>query len=227
VGRKMNNDPILITGTARSGISLIAEVIHLCGAFTIPAFNGKIQHDLIKPFFRGIGADPTGQSRLPDIERCKYLTTKNICKYWPERVGSILLESGYKDGPWFYADPKSCLIWPIWAEAFPKVWWIIVRRKDDDIIQSCLKTGYMSAHKDISGWLQWIEEHKKRFKEMIDGELNIWQIWPQRMVQGKLDEVKAMIQKLGLTWNEKGVKDFITPILWTEGIFETDEQVPR
>lgn len=214
------NDPILITGMERSGISLIGEAVRICGAWR--GQPKEILDAVVKPFFRGIKADVSAQAPLPDIETCKKLAA-SIREKWNSRVKDIITEHGYDHGAWFYADPKSCLIWPVWNDAFPEARWVIVRRKDNDIIKSCLKTGYMSAYDDAAGWMRWIEDYKKRFEEMVKAGLNIWQIWPQRMLRGKLEEVKAMIQFLGLEWKAKEMEDFITPILWQEGIFETSE----
>ena len=62
-------DPILVTGAARSGTSMTAGIIHLCGAFggklSGPTTynkkgmfeNGTIRNELVKPFFSAIGAD--------------------------------------------------------------------------------------------------------------------------------------------------------------------------
>jgi len=214
--------PILITGMERSGISLISEVVQICGA--LKGTPNEIRDLLVKPFLRGIKADPNGQSPLPDIEMCKKLAD-SLKDKWRQRVEDIFSMNGLlnlENNCWFYADPKSVLIWPIWVRAFPEARWIIVRRKDNDIIRSCLKTGYMSAYDDAKGWWGWLETYKRRFSELTENkELSVWQIWPQRMIQGRLAEVKAMIHFLGLEWKEKEMDNFITPILWKEGIFET------
>ena len=73
------NDPILITGAARSGTSMVAGAINICGAFggnmRGPNKNNekgmfenvRIVQNLTKPYLRGIGADQLGQYPLPDI----------------------------------------------------------------------------------------------------------------------------------------------------------------
>lgn len=232
--KEIKNKPIFVTGTARSGISIIGGILHLCGAWG-GEFVAKDKHDsrgifenaeiresIVRPFLRGIKADPLGQLPLPDIAVCKELANK-ICNDWHRRVKGILRGQGYDGGLWFFANSLSCLIWPLWARAFPDAQWIIVRRKDEDIVQSCMKTGFMRAHKKEEDWQGWINVHKERLKEMIGAGLNVWQIWPQRVIQGKLGELHDMVDRLGLQWDKTQIADFIAPILWKKGVFEVSE----
>ena len=107
------------------------------------------------------------------------------------------------------------LIWPVWNIAFPNAKWIIVRRRTGDVIQSCLKTGYMTAYAEEAGWLEWVHEHEKRFVEMIEAGVNCKIIWPERMIHGDLQQLYEVIDWLGLTWKKEAL-DFINPQLWKE-----------
>jgi len=230
----ISESPILVTGTARSGVSMIGGVIRLCGAWggrmeNITDYdgrgsfeNGEIRESIVKPLLRGIHADPTGQRPLPSIRECNRIAGK-VAFTWRRRLEKIIVCQGYQGEPIFYVSPQSCLIWPIWAKAFPRARWIIVRRKDEDIISACMKTGYMTGYKDRIGWAQWLEFHKQRFSEMIDANLNIFQIWPQRMIRGKIGELRELIEQLELSWDDARVEDFIAPILWKGGIFEVTD----
>jgi len=144
--------------------------------------------------------------------------------WWHQRVENIFANQGYTGGPVFFASASSCLIWPIWASAFPKARWIIVRRRDQDIVRSCLKAGFMLRYKQKDAWQQWLNVHKWRFAEMIAEHLNVWQMWPQRMIHGKLSELRETIEKLNLQWDPAAIREYMTPILWKEGIFELSEQ---
>lgn len=228
---QMIDNPILITGIARSGISLIGKAIHLCGAWegspvgTLgrednPHFgNGRLRELVMKPFMRGIKADPNGQAPLPDIDLCKTLAPR-VASPWRQLVETIIRNQGYEQGPWLFMDYRNCLIWPIWAEAFPGARWIIVRRNDDDVIRSCMRTGYMSAHKDMQGWQQWINAHKQRFEEMVEAGLNAWDLWPQEIIKGNLTALRTLIAELGLKWDDADIQNFVTPLMWKAGIFE-------
>ena len=144
-------EPILITGCARSGTSMVAGVINLCGAFggkmSGPNKNNqkgmfenhRIRQNIVKPYLRKLEVDPLGQYPLPNIKGL------DIPVNWREDVIKIMIDQGYKDGEWFYKGAKMCLHWPVWDYAFPNAKWIIVRRRTGDIVRSCLHTSFMSA----------------------------------------------------------------------------------
>jgi len=225
------NEPILITGCARSGTSLIAGIINQSGAFggnmSGPNSNNpkgmfenaRIRNSIVKPYFRSIDVDPLGQYPLPDV------TDLPIPTAWRSRVEEIIQHEGYKDGPWMYKGAKMCLHWPVWHYAFPKAKWIIVRRKDEDIVNSCMRTGFMrafhnpnnlkavGARNEKEGWQWWVDQHKARFREMMDEGLNLAVIWPQHMIDGDYSQVKNRLEWLRLEWS-LDVPEFIEPKLW-------------
>lgn len=219
-------EPILITGCARSGTSMVAGIINMCGAWggemSGPTRynqkgmfeNADIRNILVKPFFRAIKADPMGQHPLPDIEHITI--QKGNAQWWQNKVIDIFNQQGLKNGvPWFYKGAKMCLIWPLWARAFPSAKWIIVRRHDQGIINSCLKTSFMHAFDDEKGWQYWVDQHKRRFNEMYQANLEISVVWPSKMIEkNDFSEMKAAINWLGLTWKDKEVQQFISPNLW-------------
>ena len=218
--------PIFITGCARSGTSMTAGLIDLCGAWGgqlagPTRFNQKgmfensvIRNQLVKPFLKSINCDPLGQYPLPDTDTLKHLNNEFYAK-WKRKVESIFQEQGNKEEKRiFYKGAKLCLIWPVWQKAFPDAKWIIVRRETEDIINSCLRTSFMRAHKKRSGWLSWVAEHEKRFEEMADACLDIQEIWPQRMIAGDFSEMQIVINNLGLDWDLDKAKEFVDPGLW-------------
>lgn len=224
--------PILITGAARSGTSMVAGIINICGAFggkmSGPTRNNakgmfenaRIRNNILKPYLREHGLDPMGQYPLPDINNLP------ASSGWKELVERIMVEDGYRKGPWMYKGAKACLTWPVWNNAFPDAKWVIVRRKTGDIVSSCLKTNFMRAFRnqnmqkavgvntELDGWTWWVHQHKKRFNEMIDAGLNCVIVWPEKMVTGDYTHAKEMIEFLGLEWKEKKIKNFIDPKLW-------------
>lgn len=224
-------DPIFITGCARSGTSLVAGCFHICGAFggdmSGPNKNNQkgmfenyyIRNSVVKPLFRKLGVDPKGQYPLPDINDL------SIPVDWRERIESVMQEQGYKEGPWFYKGAKACLTWPVWHFAFPNAKWIIVRRRTPDIINSCMKTSFMRAFvnqdnqkavgaaSEWDGWLWWVHQHEQRFIEMIQAGLNAKVVWPERMVTGDYQQIFEAIEWAGLDWSDE-VYDFISPRLW-------------
>lgn len=224
------NKPILITGAARSGTSMVAGIINMCGAFggRMSGANSNNQkgmfeniavRSLQKRYLNEIGMDPLGQYPLPNPGKL------SIPVDWAQQVTDIFKAEGYQSGAWMYKGAKACLLWPLWLHAFPDAKWIIVRRKTTDIVNSCMRTGFMRAfstptHYDRIGvtteaeaWTWWVSQHKKRFVEMVEAGMNIKQVWPERMVNGDYSQVQEMIEWLGLEWNT-GVYDFIEPKLW-------------
>lgn len=225
-------EPILITGVARSGTSMVAGIINICGAFGgdmqgNSKYNEKgmfenlrIRNEIIKPYLKNMGADPQCQYPLLDIR------TISIPIDIKGRVEHILKQEGHKEGDWMLKTPKICLMWPVWHHAFPDAKWIIVTRRSSDIINSCIKTGFMKAFSnkekqkavgvdnERDGWLWWINQHKKRFIEMITAGLDIKIVWPELMVDGDYSQMKEAVEWLGLEWKSREVIDFISPKLW-------------
>lgn len=229
IKKTMLPDPVIITGCARSGASMIAEAIRLCGAFggtVADKHNGRerlshveIQDQVVQPYLLRARVDPLCQFPLPNINRIY------IPQWWREKIESLISRDGYKDGVWFYKSSKCCLVWPVWNYAFPNAKWLIVRRRTGDIISSCLKTDFMKAFQSkqnqeavhasdaIGGWKWWVRQHEKRFVEMMMEGLNCKVIWPQRMVYGDYQQMMETIEWLGLKWNSE-VLNFIDPKLW-------------
>lgn len=219
---KIEKSPILITGAARSGTSLIGGVINICGGFGGKMFPGnpnnakgmfeniKIREGVDKGYLRSIKVDPKGQFPLPNTSKLP------IPSDWRDQVESIMLEEGYKEGEWFYKGARSCLFWPVWHYAYPNAKWVVVRRRTADIASSCLSTGFMNYYSEYDGWVKWVNHHEEKFVEMIQAGLNVKQIWPERMIKGDYEQLHELIEWLGLTWREQEVIDFISPKLWKQ-----------
>lgn len=227
------NDPILITGAARSGTSMVAACIHLCGAWkgnTVGPSrynqkgmfeNNAIRQGIIKPILRKMGADPLGQYPLPETEQT--LIPQN---FKDDILDTIKLQGWKENLPWMYKCVKLSLIWPVWKYTFPRSKWIIVRRKEEDIVYSCMHTGFMRAFSrketlreincktEEEGWNWWVEFYKKKFVEIINNGVNTKVVWPEKMVHGDYSEIKDAIEWLGLEWDGPAVMDFIEPKLW-------------
>jgi len=216
--------PILIVGCPRTGSSMVAGMINLCGAFGGNMIgpnpftpkgmfeNREIREKVLKQLLRQNGYDPRGQYPLPnpfDFEAQENLR---------ERVEKIMISHGYVDGAWFYKDPKLCLYWTIWSNAFPKAKWIIVRRKTEDIVDSCMRTSFMTAYRDkkilekvgakteAGGWSWFVEQHIKRFNEMELAELECATIWSEPLIEGNFEALPGIIDWLGLKWNPEVTK---------------------
>lgn len=227
----IEQSPILITGCARSGTSMVAGVINMCGAFggdmSGPNHNNRkgmfenyvIRNQIVEPYLKRIGADRMGQYPLPDLSNIWIPTG------WRWEIETVMRSQGYKAGKWMYKGAKMCLFWPVWHYAFPDAKWIVVRRKTSDIIKSCLKTNFMKAFSrpavqkavgvtsEWDGWLWWVHQHEDRFREMINEGLNVKVVWPERMVDGNYQQIQETVEWLGLQWNSEALS-FVDSKLW-------------
>jgi hypothetical protein len=213
--------PVLITGIPRSGANVIGAAINHCGAFggvmgkqnqdfdEGKYSNNRIRDKVVKPYFDRNGFDSKGQFPIPKTGQVGFN------KDWKNKIEEILYSEGYKEQQWMYLDSKSCLIWPVWNNAYPGAKWVIVRRRTGDIVQSCLKTGYMVAYEDAEGWVSWVHQYEEKFVEMMKAKLDYKVIWPERMVDGDYKQLKELIGWLGLTWSEDVLK-YINPLLWNK-----------
>jgi len=224
--------PILITGAARSGTSLTAGIINICGAFGGQMSgpnknnpkgmfeNAAIRNNILKPYLRWLGVDHLGQYPLPDVNN---MTIPND---WRARVEQVFMNEGYQSGPCFYKGAKMALTWPVWDYAFPDAKWIIVRRKTGDIVRSCINTGFMAVFgrtnfqkavgvkTELDGWIWWVNQHLKRFQEMEDAGLNIKTIWPDKLINSDYGQIRKIVEWLGLEYKRDEIKEFIDPLLW-------------
>jgi len=225
---------ILISGPARSGLSEVAALIDGAGAF-----GGDVQHfisryhatylnnyilqQITKPLMLDLGVDPKGQEPLPDIEKCHERSAELGYKM-AMKVEATLIEQGYKDGSWYYSDAKICLAWPIWHAAFPKAKIIFVRREPGAHLKTLRATGYMQhldkttsdwrVHKRTDEfWLKWIAEHEKRLDEMLKCEtLDMRVVWSDKSVADDFSEVQSVIEWLGLEWDEKKARKLVKQV---------------
>ena len=179
--------------------------------------NATIRQDLVKPYLRKISCDPMGQHPLPTDEHLQRISSSDGVS-WREEVLRVMRRQGLKpDRDWFYKGAKMCLTWRLWDYAFPNAKWVIVRRDKDDIAKSCLRTGFMRAFDDVGGWRGWVDEHERRFAEMQMSGLWYMEVWPEKIINQDLTEIKDVIEGLGLKYNEANIKAFIAPSLWRRG----------
>jgi len=238
-------NPILITGAARSGTSLVAGIVNMSGAWGGDLAgptrfnrrgmfeNTQIRNDLVKPFLKDAGCDPMGQKPLPRIRRQlqgndailigfgngdRFVSVNtHLAAIWMHNLEEILKSQGYNGQRFFYKGAKMCLMWPLWHLLFPEAKWIIVRRDVEDIVRSCLRTSFMRAFQTRSGWLNWVSVHERRFEEMYEQKLDIREVWPQRMMNGDFSEMQNVINSLDLEWDLEKAKAFVDPNLWNRG----------
>lgn len=206
--------PIIITGVERSGSTLVARILDISGAWSGRTNkmleNIDIQHNMSSRILDGSSLMPsTNDLTIPSKFR--------------DGIINIIKRQGYKSGPWFIKSSYAAQYWPLWSYAFPDAKWIIVRRRTGDIIQSCIKTGYMKLFKhpenrsrigvedEASGWLWWVHQYEEKFREMMNEGLNVNVVWPERMAVGDYRQMYETLEWVGLKWNAK-IVDTINPL---------------
>ena len=214
--------PILITGCPRSGTSLVAAIIAKHGIFGGDTEGGKtnynpigmfenfrIRNEVAKQYLRSIGADPMGQNPLPE----RHIIWKD--PEFKNKVENIFYLQGWEGERWFLKEAKMALMWEVWNDAFPDAQWVLVRRNDQDIINSCMKTPFMSRRKKVSDWQKWVDYHKDRFEEM-KGHLSIAEIWPKYLIEEDYKEMSAILKWLGVDdYNSLNrIRSVINPKHW-------------
>ncbi len=158
------NSPFLITGAPRSGTSVTAGVVHICGAWGglmagPNKFNPKGYYEnlemseLIRSFLRQRALDPLGQWPLPRTQPIvDEISAGSALTRMRTRIRTILLDQGYTPTrPWMLKQPKLLLIWPVFAALFPTARWVLVRRDSEKICDSCACAPFMTRFKDRNG----------------------------------------------------------------------------
>jgi hypothetical protein len=181
---------------------MIAATINMCGAFGGNMSkrgmygNDRIREELVKLYLDMIKVN------------LEYIPVN-----WGISISAIMEEEGYKQGAWMYKDSNICQMWKVWNYAYPDAKWVIVRRRTGDIVQSCMKTGYMTTYDTEEGWLGMVHDYEKKFVEMITEGLNVKIIWPERMVNGDYRQLFELCDWLALPWKKEAL-GFIDSLLW-------------
>lgn len=214
--------PVFVTGLPRSGTSMVAGLLGLCGLWlghTVPGgkenvrgfFENVVLRERVqKEILRQGQFDPLGVRRLPP------LAWHPIVKTLREVVGAALATQQY-DGRqiWGFKDAKLTLTWRLWNEHFPRARWIIVRRPSDEIIASCLRTSFMKQHSsDPAFWRRFVADYLERL-----GALQRMVGWSRvidarDVAAARFDALEQLIGELGLAWQPDAVGAFIAPEYW-------------
>jgi hypothetical protein len=198
---------IFVTGVPRSGTSLTTQILHAhgCNLGEVNSLyeNVKIREGILKPYLRGLGADPLGQRDLPDINRLPPIPDLR------GRMGDCLPG----ERPFAYKDAKLTLVWPVFHAEFPRAIWIIVRRDPADIADSCMRTSFMRAYNTKEKWRTWIEEYECRIG-LLKQKVTHWvEVWPERFIDNPI-EFKTAAQYCGIDFDLSVASKCIEKRLW-------------
>jgi hypothetical protein len=217
------NHPIFVLGLPRSGTSMIAGSLGICGAWTGSTVPGggtenpkgffehaAIRELVIKKILKDLGCDPLGVRKLPPIDlQIEIFGLANIIK-------NIIEKDGYKhDRPWLLKDAKLTFLWPIFKKAFPDATWLVVRRDEEGFINSCMRTSFMRQHsQDRAFWKNYAEEYRVRIDALIDSGADVLEVSAPDVIRGNFDQLGKVVSRLGLEFRGNELKEFISPSYW-------------
>lgn len=220
-------DPIIVTGVPRSGISLVAAALEVCGAWNGAKRTGsvdgrggeneRLRERVIKPVLRGLGADASGYRNFPKTGAIDRAIAEAVMDSIRDRVDRIIQEQGYVgDVPWLYADSRAVLLWRILVGAFPASQWIVARRADEEIIRSCDRTKWMKRTGDgRAAWDRMILAYRAQIKALREAHGVVHCVNPGRMIHGDHEEMRGVAEKVGVSWNDTAIGDLFSPIAWS------------
>jgi len=211
----MYKEPIIITCFPRSGSSLIAGIIEICGAFggetrkgnknNLKGYfeNHKIIENIHKKILEYNGYDKMGQNPIPINKSLE------INFNFKDAILEILINQGLKENQtWYIKDPKIVLLWKSYKEYFPKAKWIIVRRNKESVIKSILNTGFMHAYNGKKDWELYLE--KLNFNIMaLKKETNNIEIESEKISVLDMGEINKLIVFTELKLDIEKVNNFI------------------
>jgi len=212
----MTNNPIFITGVERSGASIIARLLDITGKVYYGDITVRYENKEISNFLKlgllSFSMDPRGQFPVPE-------SPLPIIKSMEERVQEeIIIKQGKL--VWVYKTHLLLHTYKTWQALYPQARWIFVRRKPGDIIESCKKTGYMTAYEskliqqqvgvnnEYAGWKWWIDWGEMQMEALIKAGVDYKIVWPDRLADGDYSQVLHMLRWLNLPWNHN-----IVPII--------------
>ena len=219
--------PVFVLGLPRSGTSMIAGCLDLCGAWTgstVPG-GGKenprgffehiyIREHIVKTILTRAGCDPLGVRKLPPLDLNIHVPGL------ADLIGKVIRSDGYEDDrPWLYKDAKLTLLWPTFANTFPHARWVIVRRDEDSIIDSCLRTFFMNQHSsERAYWAHFVKEYLLRLEQLKRSGVWCYEISSRDVIEGDFSSLRELVQNLGLTYREEALVEFVTPAYWHDKV---------
>jgi len=208
--------PVLITGCARSGTSMVCGVLHASGLdFGGPLYMKRrsyqprgywehrtVREKVLKPLLVRLKADPRGQDPLPP--RVIRPGEREVARF-RRKVRRAL------GGAEAYKDAKILLTWEYWRRSFPYARWVLVRRETDAIVRSCLRAPFMKRRRTRADWTAWVEEHRQRMSDLRRSGADILEIWPDA---SRPYTFRDLVMELGLEYDEERVKAALVPKAW-------------
>lgn len=209
-------DPILISGAPRSGTSLVANIVHHCGAVGgVVETNGmgemqptgfyentELVTKVNKNTLWEMGCDPRGVKALPT--NGQQGTDVSLL------VFDIMRRQGVGiDTPWYFKDPKTLLLHTTYLRSFPSSPWVLVQRDREAIVDSCMRCPFMVGRKTRNEWMQYVKYFMRAMVRVQLATMNVRTVRYDDLISGNFERMREVIEWLGLRWNRQHVEETV------------------
>lgn len=198
---------IFVIGPPRSGSSMTAGFLNLCGAW------GRVHRDIQRSGFHLNVVDKC--MLLPNIERASYLLdlagTNLPGVPCPEngleltdavpRITGALSSVGWQKGTAVVRSHLALPFVPSLQRQFADAVFVFVHRDPFDAVEAVSRTGWLPLRNDRQFWHTYISRFNAemtRFSNMPG--VRGYNVRPQLLIDGNDGEIKAVCADLGLTW---------------------------
>ena len=198
---------ILITGIPRSRTSLTAAIFEKCGAEFGKNLKKPNKHNplgyyedmaiirnLVNPHWDNMGFHPLDRVNMPNKQDVI------IDPDWQVKVKRIM---GHLSPNTAIKEPKMCLYWEQWHDAFPEAKWVIVRRPRAEVLESITnRTPWIRNTLTHSQAQCYINHHLHRIAE-LKAEVNYFEVHTNKFIHSDFSEIQQCAEWCGLKWNDK------------------------
>ena len=215
---------ILVTGPPRSGTSMVAGILAICGAF--PGFTiGPVPHNAKGTFQNQVIMEliinmliafrlynEWGMHVIP--ERSPFIADLR------ERVDQTLLAQGANGLQMMVKAPQISLMWETWHQAYPEAKWIWCDRDKEAVARSCIRAAKYESLTDppynFQEWKAWVEAHDTKLFEIAEEIEDFTIIDSRKVADGDYDHLKSFVDYAGLVWKEEEINEFVDKGMLTE-----------
>ena len=208
----MNDDPILIAGSPRSGTTMIAGLLKLHGVWVgesrvtrDPKSNSLIGTENV-PIKRTIGQEFNRigyKNRAIPFPLAEELKTLNYEKIW-----NVIVSVVPEERQWLFKSAGLLILYEYFNAKFPKARWVFPRRNPQDIVASIKRHTYM---KFSSNTLEFVEEVRKRQVEVCEYVDHSTFIPTKEVANLNMELIQEYFDFCHVKMDERIVRDFIKP----------------
>jgi hypothetical protein len=201
--------PICITGMHRSGTSLVARMLNLCGLNLGPADQFIPAADDNPEGFWELRPFVEFNERLLGLLGRDWHRLEPLPPGWESRTeiqslltpATDLVASLKLVEPWGWKDPRTALTFPFWNQLWPDVRAVICVRHPLEVALSLLKRDGFPCQKSLSAWLL----HYHALLDNIPPERRIVTHY-ESCLQDAETELGRMVKCLGLAADEERIR---------------------